>query len=241
MGRKITVITINLNNLHGLKDTFKSVINQDYSEMEYIIIDGKSTDGSKEFIEENQDKVYHWESEKDLGVYYAMNKGIVKSSGDYIIFLNSGDYFSDSGSLKKLISNSQGEDLVYGNLIIQEENNSWVKKYPEKLNFRYFYFESLPHPACLISKRLFDRHGLYDTSLKIVADWKFFLLAVTKHKCTYLYVDKDVSNFNLDGISSKKDSAKVQIGERVSTLKKYFLGYFLFYSFYLKVLGKSFY
>ena len=241
MGVRISVITINLNNLPGLKTTVESVINQDFPELEYLIIDGNSTDGSKGFIEENQDKFYHWESEKDLGVYYAMNKGITKATGDYIIFLNSGDWFSHPDSLTKLIANSQGEDLVYGNLVIQEANTTRIKKYPEKLNFRYFYFESLPHPACLIAKPLFDRYGLYDTSLKIVADWKFFLLVVTKHKCTYLYVDKVIANFNLEGISSQKDHSKVQVGERVSTLKKYFAGYFLLYSAYLKVLGKSFY
>jgi glycosyltransferase involved in cell wall biosynthesis len=238
---KISIVTINLNNLVGLKRTFESVINQDFPEIEYLLIDGDSTDGSKEFILGNTDKVSYWLSEKDSGVYDAMNKGIKKSTGDYLIFLNSGDFFSGPDSISKLIFNSQREDLVYGNLLVQEANKAWKKKYPKSLSFRYFYFESLPHPACLISRRLFDQYGLYDTSLKIASDWKFFLLAVVKYECTYKYVDQEISTFSFDGLSSQKDNSEILEGERISTLKKYFLFSFLFYSFYLKLLGKRFY
>ncbi len=241
MGIKISVITINLNNLIGLKHTFESVINQDFPEIEFLIIDGESTDGSKEFIEENSEKTDFWLSEKDLGIYHAMNKGIKNSSGDYLIFLNSGDFFSGADSISKLISNSKGEDLIYGNLMIQESKNSWVKKYPQSLNFRYFYFESLPHPACLISRKLFDQHGLYDTSLKIASDWKFFLLSVAKYNCTYKYVDLEISTFSFDGLSSKKENKVILENERRVTLKKYFNFYFSFYNLYLKGLGKSIY
>lgn len=241
MGIKVSIITINLNNLVGLKRTFESVISQDFPEIEYLLIDGDSTDGSREFIKQNSEKIFFWLSEKDFGVYDAMNKGIKNSTGDYLIFLNSGDFFSGADSISKLISNSQGEDLVYGNLLVQETEKAWIKKYPESLNFRYFYFESLPHPACLISRRLFDQYGLYDTTLKIASDWKFFLLAVAKYNCTYKYVDREISTFSFDGLSSKKENIETLENERRSTLKKYFNLYFLFYSLYLRVLRKSIY
>lgn len=241
MGIKVSIITINLNNLIGLKRTFESVISQDFPEIEYLLIDGDSTDGSREFIKQNSEKIFFWLSDKDKGVYDAMNKGIKNSTGDYLIFLNSGDFFSGPDSLSKLISNSQGEDLVYGNLLVQETEKAWIKKYPESLNFRYFYFESLPHPACLISRRLFDQYGLYDTTLKIASDWKFFLLAVAKYNCTYKYVDREISTFSFDGLSSKKENIETLENERRSTLKKNFNLYFLFYSLYLWVLGKSIY
>ena len=237
---RISVITINLNNLIGLKRTFESVLNQNYPEVEYLLIDGKSTDGSKEYIKENQDKVHYWVSEKDFGVYYAMNKGISKATGDYLIFLNSGDYFSDPNSLTNLISNSEGEDLVYGNLVLREASSTRIKKYPAKLNFRYFYFESLPHPACLIAKSLFSQYGQYDTSLRIVSDWKFFLLVVVKYKCSYKFIDKKISTFSLDGLSSKRENFNQMISERVFTLKKYFYVYFVVYKAYLKILHKNF-
>ncbi len=239
MGAKVSVITINFNNVVGLKTTFESVINQNFTEFEYLLIDGDSTDGSKEFLEENSEKIDFWVSEKDQGVYDAMNKGILNSNGDFLIFLNSGDFFSGTDSISKMIVNSQGEDLVYGNILVQESGKSWIKKYPNRLNFRYFYFESLPHPACLISRRLFEQHGLYDTTLKIASDWKFFLLAVARNNCTYKYVDEAISTFSLDGLSSNKDNRLLLANERKSVMKKYFYFYYLAYYLYLKVFGKD--
>lgn len=239
MGAKVSVITINFNNLIGLKTTFESVINQDFTEFEYLLIDGDSTDGSKEFLKENSEKIDFWLSEKDQGIYDAMNKGIRNSNGDYLIFLNSGDFFSGTDSISKMISTSNGEDLVYGNLLIQESGKSWIKKYPNRLNFRYFYFESLPHPACLISIRLFEQHGLYDTTLKIASDWKFFILAVARHNCTYKYVDEEISTFSLDGLSSSKANRILLANERESVMKKFFYFYYMAYNLYLKVLGKD--
>jgi len=241
MGIQVSVITINLNNKAGLKRTFESVISQNLPEIEYLVIDGGSTDGSKAFIEENSGKIDFWLSEKDSGVYDAMNKGIKNSRGEYLIFLNSGDCFSAPDSVSKLISTSQGEDLVYGNLKVEESDKSWIKKYPENLNFRYFYFESLPHPACLISRRLFDQVGLYDTSLKIASDWKFFMQSIVKHHCTYKYVDQLISNFAYDGMSSTSENIGVLENERRITLKKYFNSYYLLYSIYLRILGKGIY
>ncbi|MFN5376044.1 MAG: glycosyltransferase, partial [Chitinophagaceae bacterium] len=90
---KITIISVNLNNLSGLKKTVNSVISQDYTNFEYIIIDGGSNDGSAEYIQSISRKLKYYISEKDYGIYSAMNKGILKSNGDYLIFLNSGDYF----------------------------------------------------------------------------------------------------------------------------------------------------
>lgn len=238
---KISVVTINLNNLSGLKRTFESVIGQGYSNLEYLIIDGGSTDGSKEFIKNNSKRLFFWLSEKDSGVYEAMNKGIRNSNGDYLLFLNSGDYFSGPHSLSKLIDNSQGEDLVYGNLMVQETEKVWIKKYPKVLDFRYLYFETLPHPACLISMKLFARYGLYDTTLRIVSDWKFFLLVVAKYKCSFKYVDQEISSFSLGGLSSKIENQKILNQERILTLKKFFSIQFFFYSMYLKITGKNIY
>lgn len=241
MGIKISVITINLNNLEGLKRTVKSVLDQNHPDIEYLLIDGGSTDGAKEFIQDNQDSFAFYLSEKDTGVYDAMNKGIRKSTGDFLIFLNSGDVFSDSDSLSKLIENSNGEELVYGNILVVESDKSYLKTYPEILTFKYFYYDSIPHPACLISKELFERYGLYDTTLKIVSDWKFFLLSVVKYRCSYRYVDEMISTFGVDGLSSLSTNRKLQENERVRTLKKYFYGRFWLYTTYLKFLNKSFY
>ena len=99
----ISIITINLNNLEGLKKTVHSVFEQDYPKIEYLIIDGNSTDGSIEFIKSQESKIDYWSAEQDGGIYDAMNKGIVKANGEYLLFLNSGDIFSYQESISKLI------------------------------------------------------------------------------------------------------------------------------------------
>ena len=90
---KLSIITVNLNNLEGLKKTYESVVCQTFTDYEWLVIDGGSTDGSREFIEEHQDKFAYWCSEPDKGIYNAMNKGIVRAKGEYLNFMNSGDYF----------------------------------------------------------------------------------------------------------------------------------------------------
>lgn len=238
---KVSVITINLNNLEGLKRTFESVAVQQFPDLEYLVIDGGSTDGCQEYIEQNTEKISYALCEKDEGVYDAMNKGIKRSKGDYLIFLNSGDSFSGPDSISKLISNSNGEDLVFGKILVEESDKSWIKDYPDILTFRYLYYETIPHPACLISKRLFEKIGLYDMSLKIVSDWKFFLIAVVKYKCSYKYVDQVISTFSLGGLSSKAENKEILEYERRTTLKKHFYLDYMIYSLYLKWQKKSIY
>jgi len=219
---KITVITINLNNAEGLRRTIKSVVEQHQRNIEYIVIDGGSTDGSLDVIREFADKIHYWVSEKDSGIYEAMNKAIDLATGYYLNFLNSGDHYSNPLSLKMLLDSSDQKDIVYGNISVVEENNTWVKKYPAYLNFKYLMVDTLPHPASLIRKRMFDIIGFYDTSLKVVADWKFFILAVIRHKASYIYVDKNIAHFYYDGISSNSDNQGLITNERIYTLNECF-------------------
>ena len=111
----IDIITINLNNKEGLKRTIESVINQTYfDKVNFIIIDGGSTDGSVDIINEYRDKLYYWISEKDDGIYNAMNKGIKVSLNDYCLFLNSGDYLKENNALERVFPYLNGDyDLVY--------------------------------------------------------------------------------------------------------------------------------
>ena len=99
---KISIITINYNDLKGLQKTFNSVVNQSNKDFEYIVIDGGSSDGGKEFLEQNSDKLAYWISEKDSGVYNAMNKGIKAAKGEYLLFLNSGDFLVDDNVIEKV-------------------------------------------------------------------------------------------------------------------------------------------
>lgn len=219
---QISIITINYNNASGLEKTLNSVLSQAFTDFEYIVIDGASTDGSAEKIQSKADEFSFWCSETDKGIYDAMNKGIKAATGNYILFLNSGDYFAHPEVLSKAVAEIGEEDLVYGNLMIVEEHRSWLKTYPAKLQFSYFIKDTLPHPATFIKRNLFHTIGLYNESLKIVADWEFFILAVTKFNCTYKHIPVTISEFMYDGISSKPEFNTLRLSEIKNVLIKNF-------------------
>lgn len=180
-----------------------SVFEQTYKNIEYIVIDGGSTDGSKEFIESNNYRIGYWVSEPDKGIYHAMNKGIKVAKGEYVLFLNSGDHFYSNQSLslfKPYLLKDDKKDILYGNIAVVSKTE-WVKTYPEKLTFSYFVKDTLPHPATLINRACF-KENLYDESLKIASDWKFFMIGICKNKFSYQYINEVISAFYLDGISS---------------------------------------
>lgn len=223
--KKLTIITINYNNLEGLKRTVESVVNQTWQEFEYIIIDGGSTDGSKEYIEEQSEYFDYWVSEADKGIYNAMNKGITKASGEYLLFLNSGDHLFNNTVLEENHKFLFEKDLVYFNLNFVDKTISWIGKYPEQLLFSYFIHDTLPHPATFVKFSLFNKIGLYDESLKIVSDWKFFILALFKFNCSYLKVNTILTTYYLDGLSSDLKNQEVVYMERQYVLNSEFKGY----------------
>lgn len=174
---KLSIITINYNNKHGLQKTINSVISQIYKEFEWIIIDGGSTDGSKELIEQYTDYITYWVCEPDKGIYNAMNKGIEVAKGEYLLFLNSGDYLVSVYTLEHVLCKSFQADIVYGNLLYDK------KKVERAPGFHNDYIAcidlikgTLFHPSTFIKRELFEKYGYYDETLKIVADWKFFYM-----------------------------------------------------------------
>jgi glycosyltransferase involved in cell wall biosynthesis len=222
---KLSIITINYNNLEGLKRTVESVVNQTWKEFEYIVIDGGSTDGSAAYIESQSDSFDYWVSEKDSGIYNAMNKGIRAANGEYLLFLNSGDHLFNNEVLEFNHHYLENEDLIYFNLEIIGIGTSNIISYPNQLIFSDLYFGSLPHPATFIKKELFNKVGLYDEELLIASDWKFFILALFKHNASYKYIDGTCSTFYLDGISSKQDFSE----ERREVLELFFSDYIIDY------------
>ncbi|MDP4286107.1 MAG: glycosyltransferase family 2 protein [Bacteroidota bacterium] len=211
---KLSIITINLNNAAGLQRTMESVFEQTFTDYEYIIIDGGSTDGSKELIEEHQNKLGYWVSEKDGGIFNAQNKGILKSDGKYLLFLNSGDNFYDENILKYVNSFLDSTGIVYGDILVKEPDKSWVKKYNEQISFDYFTKDTLPHQASFIKKSLFKMIGLYDETLQISSDWKFFLEAICKYNVTSKYLDKVIVEYDYSGISSTPGNWEIIAQER---------------------------
>ena len=145
---KFSIITINYNEGAGLKRTIDSVLSQTCRDYEYIVIDGGSTDNSIEAIRQNAEGIAYWTSEKDRGIYHAMNKGIKAAKGDYCIFMNSGDTFYDTEALAHVVTAGQWADVVCGDICFGEDN---ICPNPERVTMKTFYKHTLYHQASFIS------------------------------------------------------------------------------------------
>jgi glycosyltransferase involved in cell wall biosynthesis len=222
---QLSIITINYNNLAGLQKTMQSVFSQTFADYEYIIIDGGSTDGCKEYIEPYADKISYWVSEKDKGIYNAMNKGIAKSEGEYLLFLNSGDYLLHENSLKTLFAKSFDEDIIYWDVLYNISNEKIV--YPDKLSFSFFLNGTLNHQSAIIKKELFAKLGSYNETSRIVADWEFFICAIFLHNQSYRHLDIMVSQYDFadNGLSKTSTGLSQMAAERKKIISKYFSGF----------------
>ena len=210
---KLSVITINYNNRDGMRQTIESVVGQTFRDFEYIVIDGGSTDGSVDVIKEYADKIDYWVSEKDKGIYNAMNKGVAVAHGEYTQFLNSGDYLCDKDVLEKVFAHNFTEDIVCGNIITLKGGGMIA---PESVTMEYFIKGSLPHPSAFIKRELFDTH-LYDEQYKISGDWEFFIYHLIIKNASYKSINLNVTVFDTNGISSttKKEFHDSSLKERV--------------------------
>lgn len=197
---KLSIITINLNNHEGLQKTIDSVVCQTFRDFEWIVIDGGSTDGSRELIEQYADRFAYWVSEPDKGIYNAMNKGIKVAKGEYLQFLNSGDCLFNEFTLEKCFSYGFTSDIVYGDLYLSGEKGLEEVRYPDVLSLRFFYQQTLCHNSIFI-KRSIQIEEFYDESMKLVSDWKFLLMQVFKDK-TFFHIREFVILYDLSGVSA---------------------------------------
>lgn len=214
-----SIVTVNFNNAVGLKLTIDSVRQTLTSNAEFIIIDGGSTDGSMDIIQDNCDIISYWTSEKDAGPYDAMNKGVKAASGEYCIFMNSGDSFASDNVLKKT-SNNIGADLICGNAnVVGLTNYLWTA--PETLSTDFWLSRfSICHQATFIKTHLL-REFPYDLSFKIVADFYFFAYASIAKHARYQKLDFVVCNYDSTGISSNhtdSDTEKVKALDKLRLL-----------------------
>ena len=174
---KLSIITVCYNNLEGLKRTYKSIVVQTVrKEFEWIIIDGNSSDGTKEFLQEHDNEIDYWSSEPDSGIYNAMNKGVKHSKGEYCLFINSGDLLYKPTAIAQSISYlDDGTDIISGNLITYNPINLTKVEYvvPERLTLYDLYTSYIPHPSTFIRTHNLKEHP-YDENYKIVSDWIFF-------------------------------------------------------------------
>lgn len=199
---KLSIITINFNDHEGLDKTIQSVINQTYKDFEYIVIDGASTDGSVDVIKKYADRLTHWVSEPDTGIYNAMNKGTRLAQGEYCLYLNSGDFLAADDVLEKAFSHNFTEDIVSGVCINFDEKHERLKVPPRNVTLFTFIEGSLPHPTSFIKRDLLNHLGGYNESYRIISDWCFFMDAMIVHQCSYRTLELVITRFNAYGIST---------------------------------------
>ncbi|MCG2792340.1 MAG: glycosyltransferase [Weeksellaceae bacterium] len=227
MSSRLTIITINYNNKEGLIKTFESLRGQTWGDFEYLVIDGGSTDGSKKEIESNP-QIDYWVSEKDNGVYNAMNKGVRRATGDYIIFMNSGDFFYNESVLEKVKSQLELDiDILYGDSIFFNNTSGYrsLEAPPKKLTFGFFYDKGINHQAAFIKRKLFYDYFFYNEDYKICADWEFFIVLICLHNVSYKHLDEIICYYDFSGISANLENLPIYMEERETTLNKYFAAF----------------
>jgi glycosyltransferase involved in cell wall biosynthesis len=211
MRNKLSIITVNLNNASGLIKTIESVYIQLFTDFEYIIIDGASNDGSilaiNNFFEENQNSLFKERftliSEPDSGVFEAMNKGIKIAKGDYLLFLNSGDFLVDSNVLTDVFLLNPIEDILCGRCLVSKNGKViYVTNPPEDFSLNFFYYTTIAHQSSFIRKSLFETYGLYREDLILMSDWEFWIRTIILGDASTKRINVIVSDYNVEGISS---------------------------------------
>ncbi len=207
---KISVITVCFNARDCIEQTINSVLSQTYKNIEYVIIDGASTDSTLDIIEKYRDNIQVLVSEEDGGIFYAMNKGINRATGDLLIFINAGDSFYSPETLEQAVSliNKPDAKLFYGDINVIEENGiHWVKTFrnTDKITLTS---NCLCHQATLYRRELFEKIGGYDEKYPICADHELNLRALIKYKLKAQYIPIVVCNFTMGGYSTSRKNIK---------------------------------
>jgi len=201
--KKISIITINWNNADGLRKTLESVASQLTTACEFVVIDGASTDGSVALIEAHQKSIDQRRSVPKEGIYADMNKGIALATGEYCLFLNSGDWLQEGG-LARALAQCTGEDVIYFDSGLSYDGiETDTYCYPAKLTMRNFYHGTIGHQTTLIKRELFTRFGLYNDGNRIHSDYEFWLKAIIVGNCTCNYVNQTITWYDMSGRSSK--------------------------------------
>lgn len=216
---KLSIITVNLNNRDGLKRTIESVVSQTFTDYEWIVIDGGSTDGSRELIEQYADRFAYWCSEPDKGIYNAMNKGIFHANGQWMQFLNSGDSLFERNTLEKVFTKEYYEDVVYGDVNYVDAKGRLVRteKKPDNLRLSYFYHNTLCHQATFYKKDIFIKYK-YDESLSICADMALNI-SLLLNNYQLKHIPLYIVNFEEGGIGAVFTPKHIE--ERESMYAKY--------------------
>lgn len=206
---KVSVITICHNAVSQVDETIRSVMVQDHTDIEHIVIDGGSTDGTQEKVRRYAECIAHFVSGKDEGVYDAMNKGLRLATGEVVAFVNAGDMMATRNTVSYMVRAfaEQGPDVIYGDaLMVDPDDITKVRRFwkggaYDRANFRKGWMP--PHLGTYIRKSAYDRFGLFNTDLKVSADYELMFRFLYKHRLQARYVPKVLVRFRLGGVSNR--------------------------------------
>lgn len=220
---KVSIITVCYNSQSTILDTIKSVNNQNYKFIEHIFIDGKSEDNTVNIIKKNSNLNTILISEKDCGIYDAMNKGIKLASGEIILILNSDDMFYKEDTLNKIVEvfvTNKNIDLVYGNLIITKKNRI-LRKWRSGKYIRDSFLKGWcpPHPAFVVKKKVYEKYGDFNLKYKYAADIDLMFRFLMKFNCKYYYLDEILINMKAGGVSNNLKNIILQNIENINIFK----------------------
>ena len=205
---KISIITVVYNNQSTINYAIESVLNQDYPNIEYIIIDGNSTDGTLKKIQKYKEHITHFISEPDRGIYDAMNKGLKLASGDIVGLLNSDDFYTSNSIISEIVHEFQDKqvDLIFGDIVfVKPENLDKITRYYSSSNFHpnKFAWGWMPgHPSCFLKREIYEKYGYFKTDYKIAADYEILTRFMAKHAISYSYIPKVFVKMRTGGVSS---------------------------------------
>ena len=219
---KVSIITISYNSAETIEDTIKSVVGQDYSNIEYIIIDGASKDETLSIIGKYKDKISKVVSERDKGIYDAMNKGVENATGDIIGILNSDDYYYDESVISEVVRLFEKEhtDGLYADLVyVDRADSDKVIRYWKSGEYQPGKFLKgwmPPHPTFFVKKEVYEKFGLYSTDLRSAADYEFMLRVIHKHNISLSYMPRILTKMRVGGMSnvSLKNRWKANMEDR---------------------------
>lgn len=216
-----SVITVVRNDAAHVAETILSVIHQDWDNVELIVIDGGSDDGTVDILRAYEPYIDYWSSARDGGTYDAMNKGLALAHGRYVHFLNSGDYFTSQRVLSIVagVMPESGKRWLHGNILMQDRRTGrgWIRY--SNVSRYYYLFKGVPQQAFFFERLLFDQYGNFDLKYPIVADLDFLLRVMIKNKLPGKYLDMPVAVFDTAGISG---DMKRKEAERNTVIRKYY-------------------
>jgi len=203
---KVSIITVCYNAEKHIEETIQSVLSQDFNDLEYLLIDGGSNDSTVEIVNKYNSKIDFIISEKDEGMYDAMNKGIKLAKGELIGILNAGDLFVNEKVVSEIVNKIEEKDAVYADLdYVNELNtNKVIRKWKSgEFNFTNFKYGWMPpHPTLFIRKKIYENFGMYRLDYKTAADYELMLRIFYKNECSAVYLNKVIVKMRVGGASN---------------------------------------